>query len=625
MAETGYRFGTDERARIYLTNALEPWVKQLPLIGFQALAHEAAAVNDVKRNKRFTVVVGNPPYAQYSMNLNDAAKAHIEKFRYANGERIRARNALQLERNLNDDYVKFLGLSAGILPPGAGVLGMITNRMFLDSESLVGLREWLATNFESLYLIDLWGSSEESRRVEWLAADENVFDILQGVAISFAVKRMDGKSSTASTSSRELIGSRVHKYERLSVDSKMETEDWKRTAPSARGWCLHRDSAEILESEREFTIAEIFPQFSTLVASNRDHLVVDFDKDVVIRNVEAVRSFRGSNEDWSDKFGITLKTGWHVDAARKKLDAVLDIAAVVKPIEYRALDRRWIFFHSTLVWQMAPASSNNVLRSNANRVLISLGKNRAETTNGHWVSATLADKSVVSTRDNASGFPLYLFDADDEFGFSGSAGRPNLSPDFLRHLAARLALPQVGQYNLPRDVTPEDVFHYAYAVLNSPSYRKRYAESIKTDFPRLPLTGALELFRALGQIGGQLVSLHLLESTKVGHVITEVVGLRNAEVEKASWSHHTVWVDKAQTAGFHGVPEPVWNFHIGGYQVCEKWLKDRKGRTLSDDDIAHYQKIVVALSETIRLMTEIDRVIDAHGGWPGAFQTAAQA
>ena len=174
-------------------------------------------------------------------------------------------------------------------------------------------------------------------------------------------------------------------------------------------------------------------------------------------------------------------------------------------------------------------------------------------------------------------------------------------------------------------LTPEDIFHYAYAVFHSPGYRSRYAEFLKIDFPRLPLTGSLELFRALAKLGGELTALHLLESPKLDKPITEFIGSRNPEVEKASWSKNTVWVDKAQSIGFKGVPEDVWNFHIGGYQVCEKWLKDRKGRTLSKDDIAHYQKIVVALSETIRLMAEIDKVIDKHGGWPGAFQTGKAA
>ena len=199
--------------------------------------------------------------------------------------------------------------------------------------------------------------------------------------------------------------------------------------------------------------------------------------------------------------------------------------------------------------------------------------------------------------------------------------RANVSVRIIREVSTSLGLRWVDDTvgNLTEDIGPEDIFHYTYAVFHSPDYWVRYAEPFRIDFPRLPLTGNLELFRALAQLGGELVALHLLESPTLDQPMTELVGNRNPEVEKPSWSQDTVWVDKRQTAGVKGVPEYVWTFHIGGYQVCHKWLKDRKGRTLSDDDIANYHKIVVALSETIRLMQEIDAVIEAHGGWPGAF------
>ena len=131
---------------------------------------------------------------------------------------------------------------------------------------------------------------------------------------------------------------------------------------------------------------------------------------------------------------------------------------------------------------------------------------------------------------------------------------------------------------------------------------------------------------------------HLLESPKLDNHITTYTGPRNPEVGRVGWLDGAVWLDagktnareghratKPGTIGFQGMPEEVWDFQIGGYQVCHKWLKDRKGRTLSDEDIAHYQKIVVALNETIRIMAEIDEVIEAHGGWPDAFQTGSEA
>ena len=182
-----------------------------------------------------------------------------------------------------------------------------------------------------------------------------------------------------------------------------------------------------------------------------------------------------------------------------------------------------------------------------------------------------------------------------------------------------------------KSVDSRKVFDYCYAILHCPTYRARYASLLKSDFPRLPSTGSRDLFRAMAQSGGELVALHLMESPKLNNHITTLVGTGDFQVERVSYSDETVWIDKAETRGFRGVPGEVWNFQIGSYQVCEKWLKDRQakggknprpGRVLTDEDIDHYQKIVVALNETIRIMAEIDEVIEAHGGWPDAFVTS---
>lgn len=249
----------------------------------------------------------------------------------------------------------------------------------------------------------------------------------------------------------------------------------------------------------------------------------------------------------------------------------------------------------------------------------------------HEFTSVLVTRWIVESKaaDRTRGsylFPLRLQDADGQFEFGNQRGQKYRSN--LRHEHVARIFLQFEQIRNPSSSESLDdgaIFHYVYAVLYSPTYRSRYAEFLKIDFPRLPLTGNLELFRTLARLGGELSALHLLESPRLAQPITEFVGGSQPVVEKISWSRDTVWVDKAQTIGFEGVRENVWNFHIGGYKVCEKWLKDRKGRTLSNDDIAHYQKIVVALSETIRLMAEIDRVIEAHGGWPGAFQATTTA
>jgi len=242
----------------------------------------------------------------------------------------------------------------------------------------------------------------------------------------------------------------------------------------------------------------------------------------------------------------------------------------------------------------------------------------------------------ISNRGIANVFPINISTRSDvTTSLSESREITNFQAGFLNILGSCLGLNIDTSDGLPFGVTSRTIFNYLYAVFHSPSYRSRYAEFLKIDFPRLPLPGNLALFHDLCRLGADLVALHLMESSALAAFMTAYAGPPNPNVTRVGWSNNTVWLDapapkKGQpsnpgTIGFHNVPESVWNFHIGGYQVCAKWLKDRKGRTLSDEDIVHYQKIVVAISETIRLMAEIDEVIEAHGGWPGAFAVGDRA
>ena len=152
---------------------------------------------------------------------------------------------------------------------------------------------------------------------------------------------------------------------------------------------------------------------------------------------------------------------------------------------------------------------------------------------------------------------------------------------------------------MPAGLTPEDIFHYAYAVFHSPGYRSRYAEFLKIDFPRLPLTGNLELFRALARLGGELVALHLLESPKLAQPITEFIGGRNPEVEKVSWSKNTVWVDKDRAPASEACPRTCGTSTSAATRSARNGSKTAKGGRFPKNDIVHYQKIIVALVETL--------------------------
>jgi hypothetical protein len=612
LRETGCRLPSAGSARLHLANSLE------------------APHDLVGSGAPITVILGNPPYSQYSANLGERAREHVARFRRANGERLRVRNPLQLERNLNDDYVKFFGWATGRLCPEAGVIGLVTNRAFLDAGSLVGLRECLAREFPRAAYLDLHGDAQAAARTPRLAGDRNVFAISQGVAVSLLWRPPTALPELPRCQAGELIGPAEDKLARLAGSG------WTRLAPARvepgppHWWLTARTGDDGLG----VALPEVMPEYATLVASNRDHLVTDFDPEPVLARVEAFRSFTGSDARLCAAFGITRKSNWNLAAARERLRRLDDLPAHLVPIEYRPFDRRVLFFHKDLVWQTSPVISRNVLNRPPNLVLVSLGRNRAQTANGQWVTRVLADKSVVSSRDNASGFPLYLY--DESAPGLAARRRANLGPAFVAALTAALGVgwQEDGPSQEERDVGPEDVLHYLYALLYSPTYRSHNAEALTLGFPRLSLPGGLPLFRELCRLGADLVALHLLEEDyptaswrrknepgPLSRRLAAFGGAGPTEVARGypRYADGQVWINP--TRRFEGVPAEVWAFSVGGHPVCFKWLKDRRGRRLTDREVVHYQRIVDALAETIRLMSEIDAGIAAHGGWPGAFLT----
>lgn len=626
LAETGYRFGTDERARIYLTNALEPWVRNPQFPEFQALAHEAAAVNEIKRHKRFTVVIGNPPYAGLSANLTETARQLVGRFKFIDGVRVNERGALQLEKNLQEDYIKFLAFAEDKLGDAStGVCGMICNHGFIDNPTLRGVRWSLLGNFHRIWVLDLHGNVNRGEKAPDGTDDQNVFNIKDaGVAILLGLKgrRQITTDNHVRVRKCDVWGDReAHKYPFLRSNT-CSTHAWEDVAIEHE-FFLFRTLSQHGSGEYNAwpRVTEVFPLHSIGMITARDGYVIDFSSEPIVERAKAFRDSSLGDDATCKALGIPIKKGWNITRARERIRPVEDLSAHVRPVLYRPFDVRPVFYHESLIWGMARPVMQHMVEGK-NLALITSRMTKGETFEHVLVSNTLSEVILLSskTSNNAYAFPLHLMSGSSGLHFGECA---NLAPQFLSSLANKLGLTKDKSSGLPTGLTPEDIFHYAYAVLHSPGYRSRYAEFLKIDFPRLPLTGNLELFRALAGLGSELTALHLMESLKLDKAITEFIGSRNPEVEKATWSNNTVWVDNSQTSGFKGVREDVWNFHIGGYQVCAKWLKDRKGRTLSDDDIAHYQKIVVALSETIRLMAEIDRVIDVYGGWPGAFQATA--
>jgi len=617
LYETGYRFGSEERARIYLTNALEPTQDFSGRFEFAvlALAHEAQAVNEIKRLRRFAVVIGNPPYSVSSHNKSPFIENLMAAYK----------TGLDRERNiqpLSDDYIKFICLAEHILnSTGKGVLGFITNHSFLSGVIHRTMRKSLLETFDTIAVTDLHGNSFINEHPPGGIRDSNVFAIQQGVSLFLGCRKVGGATSIRFS---ELWGTGEAKLATLSESRGAITQTT--IQPDADyAFFVPKDFSQAEDYSKWPSLADVFRVNQNGVQTGHDGFSVAFDSKTVVRRVEDFFNSAISDSEVSQRYELGDNSGWSFTQKRRQLRGTTLQAKLLVPYFYRPFDIRYIYYDANLLKRPSPAIMPHLV-DGKNMALFAMRKivpTFAYSFFGVVNSVVDHGHFYMGNQGSSSCFPLYLKPTQQRLGATTNREH-NFQLRFCEKLSKALGTSTTVE-GLPVGLTPEDIFHYTYAVFHSPGYRSRYAEFLKIDFPRLPFTGNMQLFRALARLGGDLVSLHLLESPKLDHHITEYLGGRAPEVEKVSWSKNTVWLDKAQTVGFKGVREDVWNFHIGGYQVCEKWLKDRKGRTLSKDDIAHYQKIVVALSETIRLMKEIDQVIEQHGGWPGAFQTAAAA
>ena len=655
LFETGYGFESDERARVYLTNALEPAEdEQLMLDFLPALAHEAKAVNEIKRKQRFTVVIGNPPYSGLSSNMGPWIDGLLKgrlldgaattSYYHVDGDPLGERKVW-----LQDDYVKFIRLSQWLLDgTGVGVHGYISNHGYLDNPTFRGMRWSLMQSFRRIRVLDLHGNLKKKEVPPGGGHDVNVFDIQQGVAIGLFTKA----AAARSVRHADLWGERDSKYGWLFEHGSLATE-WAQLEPAPPFYLFKPfDDAGTGAYYDGPAINQIMPVNVTGIVTARDGFVIDLEPSALLDRIKTFLDNRLSDNEVKKRLGLKENYAWRVAAARRELRAATKrkrLEDFVTKILYRPFDERFIFWHPSVVWRPRTEAMPHLL-AGKNVGLIFMRQVAMGNEYTHFGASRhpVDNRAFYSNKGIMSFGPLYLYPgvgkADGPL-FSrwgkGKDGRtPNLDSEFVEQIAAATELRFVsdGRGDLRKTFGPEDVLAWIYAVFHSPGYREHYEAQLKLDFPRMPLAGSAELFRKLAEAGHELLVLHVLESLKLDEFITTYRGPRNPEVGRVGWSDGTVWIDSGKTnareghrattpgtIGFQGVLEEVWDFQIGGYQVCHKWLKDRKGRTLSDEDIAHYQKIVVALSETIHIMAEIDEVIEAHGGWPDAFQTGSEA
>jgi Type ISP C-terminal specificity domain/N-6 DNA Methylase len=596
LTELGYQPSKEPpRLGVYLTNSLEEGERDVrDLFMAKWLTREAREASTVKRQTPIMCVLGNPPYSGVSNNKGAWITGLIEDYKYIDGVHFGER-----KHWLQDDYVKFIRFAEHMIEKtGEGIVGMITNHGYLDNPTFRGMRWHLLNTFDKIYVLDLHGNSNRKEVAPDGSADKNVFDIQQGVAIVIGVKKKlntqnNGSKPLAQVFSGDLWGSRATKYERLSKGSLFKEVCLPVNYQAPEYAFVQRDRSMQRVYEEGFSINDFMPVNVTGIVSMGDGFA--------IANSAAELEARMQNFLTTEITASELNHRYQL--GKNYSEWILGNKAALKtaelkpvPIDYRPFDRRWTYFDNRVLWRWREKVLRHVVQRENFSLIYSRQAAQGDSGYNHvLVSSHLFDnRGVYSNKGISQASPLYLYPSQQDLD---QTKRINFDPVLYARLQAMATDATRG--------TPDEVavFDYVYGVLHRPSYRHTYAEFLKSDFPRIPWPSSPTEFWTTADVGSQLRRLHLLEPAAVGAVAYPFKGTGPGTVEQARFDNDRIWINATQY--FDAVPALAWDFYIGGYQPAQKWLKDRKGQTLSFDEVKHYQRILKVLAETHRIMNEI--------------------
>ena len=630
LQELGYDFSADERLGIYLTNTLQEAFQIPTADGFlNRIRDEAAAAKDVKQEMPVMVILGNPPYSYQSMNTDPWIVNLVKDYYQLDGKPLGERNP----KGLLDDYVKFIRFAQyRVAETGYGVVALITNHGYLDNPTFRGMRQNLMQTFDEIYILDLHGNSKKKEVCPDGSPDQNVFDIQQGVAIAFFIKYQDSQQDLAKVYHADLWGVREVKEHKELVGGKyywldendISSTEWEIINPKSDFYLFNPQSKVSSDEYKKYwELDTIMLTNGSGIKTHRDHFVYDFDKSKLIERINDFRNTLINDSEIKNKYKLEDSLDWNLNQKRKSFTSESNWQSYFTQCLYRPLDIRPYYHHDALVNRLRHEIIQHTM--NKNNIGIGIGRQGIAVNDPEWALITVFENAIdtnIFRRGGVNIFPLYLYPTNTPTLFeteatnSPNGRRPNLAPEFINKLSAKLGLEFIsdGKGEEKKTFGPEDIFNYIYAVFHSPQYRQLYAEFLKIDFPRVPLTSNQELFWELVKKGDRLVQLHLMKAT--GKEISSYPVAGSNLVEQVKYNENKQQISINSDQYFAGIPPQIWNFYIGGYQVCQKWLKDRKGRHLSYDDLEHYQQIISILGESIAIMETIDIIINKYGGFP---------
>lgn len=602
LKDTGYDFSSGSRLNLYLTNTLEKPGTSDDQITFwdDPLAAESIEANKVKKNVGINIVIGNPPYSTESSNKGEWITELMESYkREADGvTKLKERNS----KPINDDYIKFIRFGQEILMrSNQGILAFINPHGFLDGPIFRGMRTALMRAYSDIYILDLHGNANRQETTPDGEKDENVFDIKQGVCIILLVKDSPGQSKMASVYRYDVWGTREQKYQYL-LDHRIGDIAWRKIEPNPPlNLFIEEDSNQKAGYENGISLRELFTVNGTGVLTKRDELCVHFTGSAAYQ--AAIDMAVESKEMVVEKYHIPADVrDWKYEWAKHDVIASGPKSECVRRITYRPFDIRYTYYtgqsRGFMGWPVHAVMQHMI--NTDNLALVTARSNKAGNSTHFYVSKEIVEYKCGERTTNSSVFPLYLC----EDGYLKKT--PNFNADVLKQVAAGLQLELSEKANdRSRFFSPFDLFSYLYAVLYSPGYRERYGEFLNRDFPIVPYPKTQSQFWTLSDLGQKLISEHLMQNTENSLGI-EFVG-NETFVDKVAYLEGKVII--AKNAFFSGVPQEAWDFMVGGYQPCQRWLKERRGYVLDKEDLGWYIRIVNSLYRTVAYMESIDKAL----------------
>jgi hypothetical protein len=613
LKDNGYELKAKERLQVYLTNTLEPISAQIKIPLLPALTEESKQAQKVK-DKPILVITGNPPYSGHSKNNGDWITDKIKDYYFVDGKPLGEKNPKWLQ----DDYVKFIRFAQDKMETvEEGIVGIITNHRFLTNPTFRGMRQSLMRNFDQIYLIDLHGSNKPKEFAPDGSKDENVFDIEQGVAISLFVKRKGIEKKILHT---DFWGTRIDKYQR-SLEDDLKNIDWEEVKATAPFYLLKPQNEKLKSKYFKFqSLNDIFIKSSLGIFTHRDFFLVDTDSLILKARIHKFKKSE-TPADIKKEFDLTDTRDWKIETALKEIKKN---EIVIKDYCFRPFDKRYICYNIEMFDRGCSRFElmKSFLHSKDNLGLITGRAGQNVTPHLNWnlvsISNNLTDANLFS-RGGACIFPLFLLLKKSNSLFVSepvvSYGKRKIETDDFE-LIENFSKEFRSYINVhyKQHLLPEEVFGYIYAILHSPTYRSKYAEFLKIDFPRIPFTEDKKVFKQLAKLGNELINVHLLKEDEVSFLkkkykFGDFLGKGDAIVEKPNYVIEKkiakLYVNKTQY--FDKVPQPVYDFYIGGYRVIDKYLKERKDRKLEFDDFTNVENTIRAISFTIEQMKKIDK------------------